>query len=153
MNCIKWRVLWRWVKFKDVRINTQVFINKFWFYLGPPSYIVSYVEFFPFVFSQEYNLIFKFWLCFNLHFASFSSLLFFSSSFLSSPLPVVLFLRFYLFIFRERGREREREGEKHWCERETSTSWLSCAPNRVPIVQPRQAPHQNPISDQPGNRA
>ena len=27
--CIKWRVFWRWLKFKTVRINTQFFINKF----------------------------------------------------------------------------------------------------------------------------
>ena len=31
-RCIaSWRVLWRWLKFKHVRINTQFFINKFWF--------------------------------------------------------------------------------------------------------------------------
>ena len=30
MYCIKWRVFWRWLKFKHVRINTQFFINKFW---------------------------------------------------------------------------------------------------------------------------
>ena len=29
--CIKWRVLWRWLKFKHVKINTQYFINKFCF--------------------------------------------------------------------------------------------------------------------------
>ena len=29
--CVKWRVLWRWLKFKHVKINTQFFINKFLF--------------------------------------------------------------------------------------------------------------------------
>ena len=43
MCCIKWRVLWRWVKLKHVRINTQFFINKFWDFGGPPhnSYYLS----------------------------------------------------------------------------------------------------------------
>ena len=27
--CNKWRALWRWLKFKHVRMNTQCFINKF----------------------------------------------------------------------------------------------------------------------------
>ena len=34
--CIKWRVLWRWRKFKRVRINAQFFINKLWVFWGPP---------------------------------------------------------------------------------------------------------------------
>ena len=33
--CIRWRVLWRWVKFKHVRINTQFLINKFQFWGYP----------------------------------------------------------------------------------------------------------------------
>ena len=35
--CIKSRLLWRWLKFKHVRINTQFFISKFRGYLGPLS--------------------------------------------------------------------------------------------------------------------
>ena len=38
MYYIKWRVLWRWLKFKHIRINTQFFTNKFQFFGGPPSY-------------------------------------------------------------------------------------------------------------------
>ena len=34
--CIKWRVLWRWLKFKHVRISTQFLINKFWVLGGYP---------------------------------------------------------------------------------------------------------------------
>ena len=34
--CIKWRVFWRWLKFKCVRINTQFLISKFCFF-GSPS--------------------------------------------------------------------------------------------------------------------
>ena len=33
-----------------------------------------------------------------------------------------------LFIFRGKGKEGEREGEKHWCERDSSVSCLSYAP-------------------------
>ena len=33
------RVLWRWLKFKHIRINTQLFINKFCFLGGPPFYV------------------------------------------------------------------------------------------------------------------
>ena len=33
--CIKWRVLWRWLKFKHVQINTQLFMNKFQFWGVP----------------------------------------------------------------------------------------------------------------------
>ena len=33
---IKWRVLWSWLKFKHLRINTQFFINKFWVVWGFP---------------------------------------------------------------------------------------------------------------------
>ena len=36
--CIQWRVLWRWLTFKHVKINIQFFINKFHFWRGPPSY-------------------------------------------------------------------------------------------------------------------
>ena len=32
-----------------------------------------------------------------------------------------------MYFYRE-GKGGEREGEKHWCERETSISWLSSAP-------------------------
>ena len=38
MYCIKWRIHWRWLKFKHVRINTQCFINKFRVFWGAPSY-------------------------------------------------------------------------------------------------------------------
>ena len=38
---IKWRVLWKWLKFKHVKINTQCFINKFWVFWGSPLYIIS----------------------------------------------------------------------------------------------------------------
>ena len=34
--CIKWRVLWRWLKFKHVRINTHFLINKLCFVGGHP---------------------------------------------------------------------------------------------------------------------
>ena len=34
--CITWRVLWRCLKFKHGRLNTQFFINKFWVFLVPP---------------------------------------------------------------------------------------------------------------------
>ena len=34
--CIKWGILWRWLKVKHLRINTQSFINKFWFLWTPP---------------------------------------------------------------------------------------------------------------------
>ena len=37
MYCIKWRVLWRWLKLKYERINAQFFINKVCFG-GPTSY-------------------------------------------------------------------------------------------------------------------
>ena len=42
MSCIKQRVLWRWLKFKHVRINTQFFINKFQFLGGPSLYLLCY---------------------------------------------------------------------------------------------------------------
>ena len=35
---LKWRVLWRQLKFKHMRINEQVFINKFWVFWGSPLY-------------------------------------------------------------------------------------------------------------------
>ena len=38
--CIKWRVLWRWLEFKYVRINTQLFINTFWVFVSPLMYNV-----------------------------------------------------------------------------------------------------------------
>ena len=43
MYCIKWRVLWRWLKFKHVSVTTQFFMNKFWGFLGPPSYYPKYL--------------------------------------------------------------------------------------------------------------
>ena len=46
------RVLWRWLKFKHVRINTQTFINKFWVFLIPPLYVLTF-----FIFPGNY--IFK----------------------------------------------------------------------------------------------
>ena len=41
MCSIKWRVLWRWLKFKYVRIDTQFFINNFQCFLGPTSHLGS----------------------------------------------------------------------------------------------------------------
>ena len=46
----------------------------------------------------------------------------------------------YVFTFRERGREGEREGEKHRYVRETSIGYLSHAPCRGPVPQPRHVP-------------
>ena len=40
-----------------------------------------------------------------------------------------IYLLVYLFIFRK-GRDGERERQKQWCERETSTSCLSCGPRQ-----------------------
>ena len=40
--CIKWRALWRWLKYKYVRINTHFFINAFRFGMSP-SYIVIHM--------------------------------------------------------------------------------------------------------------
>ena len=34
--CMKWRVLWKWLKFKHLWINKQIFVNKFWVIWGPP---------------------------------------------------------------------------------------------------------------------
>ena len=41
-------------------------------------------------------------------------------------------IRFYLFTFRELGRVGEREGEKHQCERETSSDYLPYVPWQGP---------------------
>ena len=38
-RCIKWRVLWRWLRFKHVGISIQFFIKKFWVFLGSPCHI------------------------------------------------------------------------------------------------------------------
>ena len=38
--CIEWRVLWRWLEFNRVRINTQFLVNKVRF-LGPPLHTKS----------------------------------------------------------------------------------------------------------------
>ena len=35
-RCSRWRVLWRWLKFKHIRINTPCFINKFQGFWVPP---------------------------------------------------------------------------------------------------------------------
>ena len=61
MYCIKWRVLWRWLKFKHVRINTQFLINKFWG--GPPCmYACVYVcvhILYIYIYSLQY--MWNFW--------------------------------------------------------------------------------------------
>ena len=40
-HCTKWRESWNWLKFKHVRINMQLFINKFWVG-GPPCIQYEY---------------------------------------------------------------------------------------------------------------
>ena len=58
--------------------------------------------------------------------------------------PVGLFFFFkILFIFRERGREGEREGEKHLCERETSSHCLLHTPTQDLACNPGMCPDGN----------
>ena len=45
MYCIKWRVLWRWLKLKHVRINTQFLLINFWGFGSPlVVFIASHSE-------------------------------------------------------------------------------------------------------------
>ena len=59
VHCIKWRVLWRWLKFKHVRISTQFFINKF--YLG--FFIWALHIFFPYRYLIDPGPIFSLMAC------------------------------------------------------------------------------------------
>ena len=66
--------------------------------------------------------------------------------------------RFYLFTFRARGMEEEREGERHQCERDSSISCFSHAPNQADLTSnPSTCPdwelNPQPFSSQAGTQS